>query len=1035
MTRNVLNRWGFIRVAFAAVAGLPLMIAASAYAQNPAASPAGAAPAGVQAETERVIVTGSNIPTAEEVGPNPVLSLNRDYINKSSERTVEQMLKDLPIANANAVPVSNNGTSQGGPAGTSSVSLRAFDPTATLVLVDGLRIVPFPAAFFFDLNSLPLTAVNSIEILKDGASATYGADAVAGVVNFKLYKDYRGAQVDLYYGDTLDKDAGIYSGDLLFGTGDDKMSIVGDVFFFHHNSLFAKDRGDAVQPPFVSSNASPYNLQVSKAVAVAAGGTAVGGTSPVEFAHAPINTNGFSPASAYTYSAGRSAHFNFNLVAGLYPTQERWGGYAAFNDKICDDQVQLYGDFFYDDVKTHDELAPSATGSFFTPGQTTIAIPPHMSLAGVPPPNTPRFAGQPAGGAGETATNVPANAFNPFNPFGQILSGGTRGRLSEFGNRFVDNENINELFTLGVKGDKLFDGNWGYNAAFRFDQIEAISQIQDASVTRFNQVLNAADPIFTPGSATFIGTTIPFDPFDSFRGAPVPSNSKVVNYARLKIRNLTESKIAEFNLNIYTTDLFDLPGGPVGLAFGGEFRREDFTFNPDDQARLADEVGVSAAPPSRGGRKDYAFYAETNIPIFSPEQGIWGFHSLEFDAASRFEEFRNNDTNVLVPKVEIRWQPFNDELTIRSTWSEGFLEPTLFELYSSAGFVLLPTVNPTNGARSPETNYETTGNKNLKPEDSRAWTGGFVYTPKWIEKVVPNLTTTATVDLYDIERTGVTTLPPPQEVVNRFFRGALQPGESVVVDPASGTIEFVKSFFSNFGRQESKGADFSLLFTYQTPNWGTFSWLTQATYLESFIYQAIQGPHEPQGREVAGQSNGNPWIGLGPSTGGDGFLKWKGVSRLDWTWHNFDLNWTVHYMDGFHESVQSGNANPANRGSAGGFINDHYVKQTWFFDCQASYDLIFTPPVESQPVAGYSKGGKEVMTSKEGKQIESTAAYTMPCWKTILNNTKVTIGCNDVFGQDPPRSYGIGHGNAQYFPGYIYDDIGRFVYVELTKKF
>ena len=88
--------------------------------------------------------------------------------------------------------------------------MRGFDPTATLVLIDGRRVAPFPTTGYFDLNTIPLAAIESIEILKDGASATYGADAVSGVINFKLYKDYRGAQVDFDYGNTLDKDAGLY---------------------------------------------------------------------------------------------------------------------------------------------------------------------------------------------------------------------------------------------------------------------------------------------------------------------------------------------------------------------------------------------------------------------------------------------------------------------------------------------------------------------------------------------------------------------------------------------------------------------------------------------------------------------------------------------------------------------------------------------------------------------------------------------------------------------------------------------------------
>ena len=110
--------------------------------------------------------------------------------------------------------------------------------------------------------TLPITAVQSIEILKDGASTTYGADAVAGVINLKFCKDYRGTQLTLYYGNTLDKDAGIYSGDILFGTGDDKVSVVGDIFFYHHNSLFQRDRGNTQKGKFLSENASPANFEV-----------------------------------------------------------------------------------------------------------------------------------------------------------------------------------------------------------------------------------------------------------------------------------------------------------------------------------------------------------------------------------------------------------------------------------------------------------------------------------------------------------------------------------------------------------------------------------------------------------------------------------------------------------------------------------------------------------------------------------------------------------------------------------------------------
>ena len=199
------------------------------------------------AEVERVIVTGSAIPTAEEVGPNPVLTITRDLIEKSGERTAEELIRNTTVAGPNGVPSSNNGV--GLTPGASSISLRGFDASSTLTLIDGRRVAPYPlgtgngAQTFVDLNSIPRAAIESIEILKDGASATYGADAVAGVVNIKFRHDYRGAESDVEYGNTLDKDSSEFAASLVFGVGNDKTSVSGVLNFYHRNSIFNRDRG------------------------------------------------------------------------------------------------------------------------------------------------------------------------------------------------------------------------------------------------------------------------------------------------------------------------------------------------------------------------------------------------------------------------------------------------------------------------------------------------------------------------------------------------------------------------------------------------------------------------------------------------------------------------------------------------------------------------------------------------------------------------------------------------------------------------
>src|SRR5437870_2874892 len=161
--------------------------------------------AGQTAEVERVVVTGvepvvvtgSLIPTTEEIGSSPVLSLNRDLINKSGAgTTIEQLLQRQPVINGAGIPVQNNAAGGSGPQGTAALALRGLDAGATLMLLDHRRVAPFPGSVnsgygFVDLTTIPITSVQSIDIQKDGASTTYGADAVAGVVNFNLYKDYR----------------------------------------------------------------------------------------------------------------------------------------------------------------------------------------------------------------------------------------------------------------------------------------------------------------------------------------------------------------------------------------------------------------------------------------------------------------------------------------------------------------------------------------------------------------------------------------------------------------------------------------------------------------------------------------------------------------------------------------------------------------------------------------------------------------------------------------------------------------------------
>jgi iron complex outermembrane recepter protein len=600
----------------------------------------------------------------------------------------------------------------------------------------------------------------------------------------------------------------------------------------------------------------------------------------------------------------------------------------------------------------------------------------------------------PLGGPTYAETGVTPGAFNPFNPFNQIISGGSRARLAEFGNRLFDNETDALLGTFGFRGDKLFNGTWGYDTAFRYSEVKNLSTGQQVSITRFNRIVNQADPIFNPASPEYIGTTVAFNPFGDYR-VPIPGNQASLEFARIFPKDFDISKIATLDGSVYTTALFDLPAGGVGFAFGGQFRRESLLEDADELNVRGDVAGNSPLPSARGGRKSFAFYTETSIPIFGSNNAIPGFHALEFTAAGRYEEFRNNDTNVMVPKFGMRWQPLDDSLTLRATWGKGFRQPALEELYGSPASGIELSTDPLTGLVEPETPTLTTSNPNLQPEDSRSISAGVVYTPKF----VPGLT--FSLDLWDIERTGVVNQPTAQQVLDREAAGALLPGEAVERNP-DGLINRIVRSDQNAGYEKARGADIGLQYQHQT-SFGTFTWLTQATFLDEFLFQQVDG---------------DPIMNLirRPTDEGlsdEGYYQWKGDSRLDWTYKGYSVIGTARYYDGFHELDPDG--------------FEHWVSQTWIFDLQASYNFTFDR-VESQPVADYSKAGS---APQKNAALETSG---LPFWKTLLEGTRITVGCNNIFDKDPPTAYGFG-GNSVGYPGFTYDATGRFYYVRLTKKF
>jgi iron complex outermembrane recepter protein len=918
---------------------------------------------------ERFVVTGSYIPTTEtafSAGVAPVVRLDRKVIDQSGFNTAAELLQRVTVSNGGSVPISNNATGFT-PAGT-SVSLRGLGPEATLVLINGRRVAAYPVGTdgttaFVDLNSIALSAVDSIEILKEGASALYGADAVAGVINIKMRRGIDGSEAFVSYGNTTNKDSSEVTASIITGAQTDRANVLVGVNYYSRNAIFNSDREYSAVPPFLSTNSSPLNLQISREAALEAGVPASQLPDRGSFyANSGIgtNNNGQLPASAYEFTAGRNSFYNYNETAQSFPERKNMGFFAFGERKVFGtDNLWLYADLSYQNAKTQNELAPSATGNFTGAG-TEIVIPARTAN---PLPTVD----------GRTRA-APAGAYNPFNPFNLDITGGTRARLAEFGNRIYRNETDSALLTLGLRGEDIL-GRWNFDAGFSYSEVQDTARNTLVSAARFNRLLNANDPIFNPGSSEYLGTTTPYNPFGYYRN-PIASNAAVVDYARITTKDVNTSRLMQYNLVVSNGELLELPAGFLGVAFGGDWRQERLDQDPDAFGLTGDLIGSSPNAITRGQRKIAGAFVEAHVPLL---RAIPGANSLTADVAVRHEQFLTSDRDVTVPKIGVRWQPVDDTVTVRASWSEGFREPSLFELYSTPTSFLAAVVNPTNGIGNPEQDSTVSGNRRLEAEETEYLNAGIVWSPE----LAALRGLTLTVDHWQVKRDG-TVRANVQNTVDRYFNvqpGGLLPGESVELFD-DGEIRLVNSVFFNVGRTEARGWDFGANYVLNTARLGRLEFNTVWTLLDSYKEAAVPGaPMEQLMGEPTDINSAN-----------DAYLKWKGRVQVEWAYRGFTAVLGTDYTDGFTD-----------------YFDD---EEPWF---------------ERTPDEAFQVDARWIFGAQVSYNFRDR-------WGPWLADTRLTVGARNLFDRDPPFASG-GYNNSTGYPGFLYNSEGRFLYVSLSRKF
>ncbi len=564
----------------------------------------------------RVIVTGSNIPTAEEVEPNPVDTYRRDDITRLGVRSATDFVQTLSVATGPSINENLNTIGDG----RTEIDLRGLGSKETLVLQDGRRLASdgfagylVGANFFFtptvDFNLFPLGLIDHIDILKDGASAIYGSDAVGGVVNVWLIHKFRGVEMYASYGNTnlgASNDQGEERAYVLAGTGDDKTDIVVYAEIYNRAAIYSRDRD-------ISSNADftrfggPDNRSEDFAGRVGdfvyQPGLNGGARSPTPHAFPDVaNDPQYVPLSSLPRA---QQLFNTNALTPAMAPVDREYLYGSFDHKICDQYLQLFGDFKY--VRSFWDSAWAPTP--FTPDVFTDAIHPlGISSAGISVPIQNPF--NPFTGADYTSPGgadpkFPGTQISAV-PAGTQLTTGVRYAALEAGLRTDKVTTHNYEFTGGLNGNLGEFGDffrtWNWQAGFRYNEdgrIERLGGIVD------NNALRAALLDTNPATA--------FNPFGINQNSRAVIDGIFVTTNRIGTTSLI---LEDLNLN---GDLFSLPAGPISFAIGGEHRTEHETDQPDALTASGQINWLGVPLPSRW--RCLTFSQPRGAGMFGPSTG------------------------------------------------------------------------------------------------------------------------------------------------------------------------------------------------------------------------------------------------------------------------------------------------------------------------------------------------------------------------------------------------------------------------------
>ncbi|CAE6781424.1 TonB-dependent receptor domain-containing protein [Xanthomonas arboricola pv. corylina] len=938
------------RLSLAAAVSAALSL--SAHAQGPATDLSGIQTPSAKT-LDSVSVVGSQIQGGSAAAALQVTSLDRQQVDATGATGGDELYRTIPqMGDVSFNPTNGAASSNFSRGDVGSVDLRGLGVGNTLMLLNGRRTVVHPGSqaarpmtnlvpvLTYNANAIPVAGVSRVEVLRDGASAIYGSDAVGGVVNNVLQNNLLGGWLELRYGGAESTSlrqsdiSGAYGWDFRDGRGNVSVFLnqarrsdlpAGDLDYAASSDkrpLFESTRFEGVSSLDMRNTLSAWaDLAVPSSFGrVTRNGNAL--TSAAGAFHIQPNTNDGCAAplaeglcvddgARATAGADRnlrydSATYPLSLLPSLVRRNVFVTGHYALND-----DVEAYGELGWYQADTR-----ALQGPVFTIGSTKVTIP----------------AGNYWNPFG--ATTLPDGSPNPNRISGlNIPTSGlpvtlNNYRFMDLGPTLVKVENTQARILGGLRG---YWNGWDWDSALLYSQAQVVDRQDGISSTALQRQLALSTPDaynpFNGGDLLFPATG----------GDATPSGQAAQEAIRVASTRRSRTTLALGDFKLSRTDLLQLPGGDVGAAAGIEFRRETQLDDRDarvdgslgfvdavtGEVQTADLFGVSPTPDTRGSRNVWSAYVELAAPLVSPEMEVPLVRSLDVQLAGRFERY-SDFGNVAKPKIAVAWEVF-DDFRVRGSWSEGFRASNLEQVNASlvtrgntrTDWVLCEAdlragriSSFANCSRSGVATAQRSGNPDLDPEESTSWTDGLLWTPGSAR--LGRFSFSA--DYWSVEQTGIIGLFGEGNalILDYLLRTQGSSNPNVIraaptADDAAaaagtelapvGTVIYVKDQYVNLRPQTVRGLDFNASWQKGTDRAGTFKVDLSATRLLEFYRDPSPEIAALIAARDAGQLNAGTSIsGGGDLIGQNGTPEWKGSGSLTWQCGKFTTGAFMQYV-------------------------------------------------------------------------------------------------------------------------------------------